>query len=163
MASTLSFRFLARCPVPKIRWASTVVRRSSQRITGRAGGGLQFLGKGGVPLPRPGPQGPVHVAGYPSPVLAPLGFWPVRPTPPAPPGLGLLDEKRLACQQARGVGNGHPGPSVAIVNGHNAHKHSPFVDTAILACPLPLVKGRPPWAPGPSAGGAVFPAGGCPP
>ena len=78
-------------------------------------------------------------------------------------GFAAFDEKRLACQQARGVGNGHPGPSVAIVNGHNAHKHSPFVDTAILACPLPLVKGRPPWAPGPSAGGAVFPAGGCPP
>ena len=87
----------------------------------QADGLFQAMGKGGVFF-RPGAQGAVHVPGVAHHQL--LGALPAGQSRQLLQNdlfLAAFDQKGLAGQKAGGIGQGHAGPNVAVINGHHAH------------------------------------------
>ncbi len=160
MASTLSFRFLARMPCsPKSggrpRWSAV---RPKGSPAGRWLPPISWQRRRTSP---PGAPGSRPCCGdTPSPVSsAPWALASAANSSSTTWALRLLMRNVWPASRPVGSETAAPGPSVAIVNGHNAHKHSPFVDTAILACPSPC-QGKAPLGPRAIRKGRRFSRGG---
>ena len=91
-----------------------------------AAGGLHLLRKGAVQL-GPGALSAVHVAGEAHDQL-------LHPVLPHQPGqlrrhrlrLPAVDHRGKPGQQAGGIGDGHPGSGVSVVNRHDAQSNHSF-------------------------------------